>query len=59
MKRLWTACLIVIGLNALILAVPNLFGQKASDVIVLAVGAIDLIACPILVYTTVKVYMKK
>lgn len=59
MKRLWAACLIVIGLNALILAVPNLFGQKASDVIVLAVGAIDLIACPILVYTTVKVYMKK
>ena len=59
MRRLWASCLIVIGLNALILAVPNLFGQKASDILVLIVGAADLIACPILVYTSLKLYLKK
>ena len=59
MKRLWAACLIVIGLNALILAVPNLWGQKISDVITLIIGGIDLVACPILVYTSLKLYLKK
>ena len=59
MKRLWAGCLIVIGLNTLILALPNLFGQSASDAITLAVGAIDLIACPILIYATVKLYMQQ
>ena len=59
MKRLWAACLIVIGLNALILAVPNLWGQKVSDVITLIIGGLDLVACPILVYTSLKLYLKK
>ena len=59
MRRLWAACLIIIGLNALILAVPNLWGEKVSDAMTLIIGAIDLIACPILVYTSLKLYMKK
>ena len=59
MKRLWAACLIIICLNSLILAVPNLMGQSASDAIVLTIGAIDLIACPLLVYASMKLYQKK
>lgn len=59
MKRLWAACLIVIGLNTLILAVPNIVGQRASDAVVLIVGAIDLITCPILVYASLKLYWHK
>lgn len=59
MRRLWAACLIVIGLNALILAVPNLWGQKVSDILTLIIGGIDLIVCPILVYASLKLYLKK
>ena len=59
MKRLWAACLIVIGLNALILSVPNLFGQSVSDAITLIIGAVDLIAYPLLVYASMKLYRKK
>lgn len=59
MKRLWAACLVIIGLNMLILAAPGLFGQQISDIIVLAIGAIDLIACPILVITSIRMYAKK
>lgn len=59
MKRLWAACLIIICLNTLILALPNLAGQKASDAVTLTVGAIDLIASPILIYTSLKLYRKK
>lgn len=59
MKRLWAACLIVIGLNALILAVPNLVGQSASDAVVLIVGVVDLIACPTLVFASLKLYRNK
>ena len=59
MKRLWAACLTVIGLNMLVLSVPRLLAQNVSDVITLIVGGVDLIACPILVYASLKVYRKK
>ena len=59
MKRLWAACLIVISLNALVLALPNLWGQTVSDIIVLTVGVIDLIAAPLLIYASVKLYIRK
>lgn len=59
MKRLWAACLMIIGLNTLVLAVPHLVGQTVSDVIVLTVGAIDLIAAPVLVFASLKMYRKK
>lgn len=59
MKRLWAACLIVIGLNALVLAVPRLLAQNVSDVITLIIGGVDLIACPLLLYASLKAYRKK
>ena len=59
MKRLWAACLMIIGLNTLVLAVPHLMEQTVSDVIVLTVWAIDLIAAPILVLASLKMYRKK
>lgn len=59
MKRLWAACLIVIGLNTLVLAVPRLLAQNVSDVITLIIGGIDLVACPVLVYASLKLYRKK
>lgn len=59
MKRLWAVCLTVIGINTLILALPNIFGQSATDAVTLAVGGIDLIAAPLLVYASVKLYTKK
>ena len=59
MKRLWAACLLIIGLNALLLALPSLFGLTLPDAFVLAVGAVDLIAAPLLIYASLKVYRKK
>lgn len=59
MKRLWTACLILILLNALTFVLPKLIAQPASDVITLVIGGVDLIACPILVYASLKLYRKK
>ena len=59
MKRLWAACLIVIGLNTLILAVPNLFGQRVSDAVTLIIGGLDLIAAPLLIFASLKLYLKK
>ena len=59
MKRLWTACLILIALNALTFVLPRLMEQGTSDMITLAIGAIDLIACPILIAASLKLYRKK
>lgn len=59
MKRLWAACLMVIGLNTLLLVLPGLFGLTLPDAVVLAVGAVDLVATPLLIYASLKVYLKK
>lgn len=59
MKRLWAACLMVIGLNTLLLVLPGLFGVTLSDAVVLVIGAVDLIAAPLLIYASLKVYRKK
>ena len=59
MKRLWAACLMVIGLNTLVLALPSLFGLTLPDPFVLAVGGVDLIAAPLLIYASLRTYRKK
>ena len=59
MKRLRTVCLILIALNALTFVLPKMLAQGTSDVITLIIGGIDLIACPVLVCASLKLYRKK
>ena len=46
--------LMVIGLSAFILAGSNVVGIELPDVVVWILGIVDLIALPLLVYSTVK-----
>ena len=50
----WAFSLIVIGICSVILAGSSILGIKLPDLIVRTIGIIDLIALPLLAYTTVK-----
>lgn len=53
-ELLWSISLIMIGLATLILAGANIAGVDLPDYITRILGIIDLIALPVLVYSTVK-----
>ena len=51
---LWSLSLLVIGIATVILAGSNIIGIALPDIAVRLTGVIDLIALPVLAYTTVK-----
>jgi len=51
---LWSLSLLVIGIATVILAGSNIIGIALPDIAVRITGVIDLIALPVLAYTTVK-----
>ena len=51
---LWSLSLLVIGIATVILAGSNIIGIELPDIAVRIIGVIDLIAIPVLAYTTVK-----
>ena len=51
---LWSMSLLVIGIATVILAGSNIIGIALPDIAVRIIGVIDLIALPVLAYTTVK-----
>lgn len=51
---LWSFSLVVLGICTIILAGTNLLSIELPDFITRVVGLIDLVALPILGYTTVK-----
>ena len=51
---LWSLSLLVIGIATVILAGSNIIGIELPDIAVRITGVIDLIALPVLAYTTVK-----
>lgn len=51
---LWSLSLLVIGIATVILADSNIIGIELPDIAVRIIGVIDLIALPVLAYTTVK-----
>ena len=55
----WSISLMVIGLSAFILAGSNVVGIELPDVVVWILGIVDLIALPLLVYSTVKKVTKE
>jgi hypothetical protein len=50
----WGISLFVIGIATLVLAGSNIIGLELPDAAKIIIGIIDLIALPILVFTTVK-----
>lgn len=51
---MWSISLLAIGIATIILAGTNILGIELSDVIVRILGIIDLVALPVLAFTTVK-----
>ena len=55
---LWSISLLVIGLATIILTGLNIIGINVPDIVVRIIGVIDLLALPVLAYTTVKKFKK-
>lgn len=51
---LWSISLLVIGLATIILTGLNISGIDVPDIVVRIIGVTDLLAFPVLAYTTVK-----
>ena len=51
---MWCFCLMIIGVATIILAGSNIIGIELPDITVRIIGIVDLIALPVLAYTTVK-----
>ena len=50
--------MLVIGLATIILTGLNIIGIDVPDIVVRIIGVIDLLALPVLAYTTVKKFKK-
>ena len=55
---LWSISLLIIGLATIILTGLNIIGIDVPDIVVRIIGVIDLLALPVLAYTTVKKFKK-
>ncbi len=51
---MWSISLIAIGIATFILAGTNIVGIDLPDMLVRLLGIVDLVALPILVYSTIK-----
>lgn len=51
---MWSISLVIIGIATIILSGSNIIGIDLPDVVVRIIGIIDLMALPVLAYTTVK-----
>lgn len=51
---MWSLSLLIIGAATVILAGSKFVGSELPDIAVRIIGIVDLIALPILAYTTVK-----
>lgn len=54
----WSISLMVISFATIILSGSNIIGIELPDIIVRIIGVIDLLALPVLAYTTVKKFKK-
>lgn len=51
---MWGFSLMIIGIATIILSGSNIIGIELPDIAVRIIGLVDLIALPVLAYTTVK-----
>lgn len=52
--RIWVISLLLIGMSTLVLAGANVVGIVLGDVVTRILGIIDLVALPVLLFTTVR-----
>ena len=50
----WAISLMAIGIATFIIAVTNIIGVQLPDIVIRILGIIELIALPVLVFTTIK-----
>ena len=55
---LWSISLLIIGIATIISIGLNIIGVDVPDIVVRIIGVIDLLALPVLAYTTVKKFKK-
>ena len=51
---MWSVSLLVISIITLVIAFSNIFGIELPNVLIILLGVIDLVALPVLIYTSVK-----
>lgn len=56
--RLWCIALLSIGIATLIYAGCNIAGIKLPDICIRILGIVELIALPVLAYTSIKKFKK-
>lgn len=56
---LWGISLMVIGICTVIFMVTKLIGIEPADFVKIIIGVLDLIALPVLAFTTVKRWINK
>lgn len=56
---IWGFGLLIISVATIILAGSNIIGMELLDIVVRIIGIVDLIALPVLAYTTVKKVKKE
>ncbi len=57
--KLWGISLIVIGISTLVLVIPDIVGFELPMILARIFGVVELIALPVLVFTTVKKFIDK
>lgn len=56
---LWSISLCVIGIASIILAGSNIMGIELPDTVTVVIGVIDLIAIPVLTFSTVRKFKNR
>lgn len=54
----WSISLMVIAVCTMVLSIANIMGAFVPDALIRIFGIFELIACPILMVATVRMYMK-
>ena len=57
--RVWAISLMVIGICSLVISVSNVIGIELPDLLTRILGIIELVALPVLAFTSIKKVMKK
>lgn len=58
-RIMWSVSLIATGIATFILAGTNIIGAQLPDILVRVLGVIDLVALPVLAFSTIKLAKAK
>ncbi len=57
--KVWAISLMVIGICSLVISVSNVIGIELPDLLARILGIIELVALPVLAFTSIKKVMNK